>query len=78
MPPSPTPTPTPSPVELPKDLLAARNGISLLEGWLPLTIEIVVVVALVVAIGWRTRRWRLMWLPMCAAVGVLVALAARC
>ncbi|CDQ44442.1 alpha/beta hydrolase [Mycolicibacterium neoaurum] len=77
MPPSPTPTPTPSPVELPKDLLAARNGISLLEGWLPLTIEIVVVVVLIVAIGWRTRRWRLVWLPMCAAVGVLVALAAR-
>ncbi|MFF2807984.1 alpha/beta hydrolase [Streptomyces sp. NPDC058000] len=51
-------------------------GISLLDGWLPLTIQIVVGVLLVVVVGWRTRRWRLLWLPVAAGVGLLVALLA--
>jgi S-formylglutathione hydrolase FrmB len=54
-----------------------HRGISLLAGWFPLTVEIVTVVVLVTVIGWRTRRWRLIWVPVSAAVGVLVALAAR-
>jgi len=53
------------------------SGISLLGGWLPLTIEVVTAVLLIVAIGWRTRRWRLLWVPVAAAVGVVVALGAR-
>jgi len=53
------------------------KGISLLGGWLPLTIDIVTVVILIVAIGWRTRRWRLVWIPVSVAVGVVVALGAR-
>jgi S-formylglutathione hydrolase FrmB len=48
-----------------------------LGGWLPLTIEIVAAIALIVAIGWRTRRWRLLWLPICVVIGVLGAFAAR-
>ena len=53
------------------------QGVSLLGGWFPITIEIVSIVVLIVAIGWRTRRWRLVWVPVSAAVGVLAALAAR-
>jgi S-formylglutathione hydrolase FrmB len=53
------------------------HGISLLGGWFPITVEVVTVVVLIAAIGWRTRRWRLLWLPLSAAVGVAVALAAR-
>ena len=53
------------------------HGISLLGGWLPLTIQVVTVVVLIVAIGWRTRRWRLLWVPVSAGVGVIVTLAAR-
>ena len=53
------------------------HGISLLGGWLPVTAEILAVVALVIAIGWRTRRWRFVWVPVAAAVGVAVALGAR-
>ncbi|WP_445170843.1 alpha/beta hydrolase-fold protein [Mycolicibacterium sp. Dal123E01] len=54
------------------------HGVSLLGGWLPLTLEIVAVVALLVAIGWRrTRRWWLVWLPVCAVIGVLGAFAAH-
>ncbi|MDT7790687.1 MAG: hypothetical protein QOD59_123, partial [Mycobacterium sp.] len=53
------------------------HGISLLGGWLPPTIEVITVVTLIVAIGWRTRRWRVLWVPVAAAVGVVVALGAR-
>jgi hypothetical protein len=51
------------------------HGISLLGGWLPPTIEVITVVSLIVAIGWRSRRWRVLWLPV--AVGVVVALGAN-
>ncbi|MDP9165615.1 MAG: alpha/beta hydrolase-fold protein [Actinomycetota bacterium] len=47
-----------------------RHGLSLLQGWLPLTIQIVAALVLVAAIGWRTRRWRLRWLPLSIAVGL--------
>jgi S-formylglutathione hydrolase FrmB len=79
--PPPTPAPTPSPTTLPQlpapDFLQPHRGISLLGGWFPLTIEVISVVALIAVIGWRTRRWRLVWLPASAAVGVLGALAVR-
>jgi hypothetical protein len=52
------------------------HGVSLLGGWFPLTVEIVTVVVLIAAIGWRTRRWRLVWVPVSAAVGLVSALAA--
>ena len=53
------------------------HGVSLLAGWLPLTIEIVTVVVVIVVVGWRTRRWRALWLPVCVLVGVAGALGAR-
>ena len=56
---------------------ARSNGISLLGGWFPTTLVVVTVVVLVLAIGWRTRRWRLVWVPVSAGIGVLIALAAR-
>ena len=50
---------------------------SLLGGWFPISIEILTIVILIVAIGWRTRRWRLVWIPVSAAIGVAAALGAR-
>ena len=47
-----------------------RHGLSLLQGWLPLTVQIVAVVVLLAALGWRTRRWWLIWLPVAVLVGV--------
>ena len=32
---------------------------------------------MIAAIGWRTRRWRLVWVPISAAIGVVAALGAR-
>ena len=51
--------------------------LSMLDGWLPLTIELVAVLMLVLAIGFRSRRWWLHWMPIVALVGVLTALAVR-
>lgn len=53
------------------------HGTSLLGGWLPTGVEILAIVILILAIGWRTRRWRLAWVPISAAIGVIAALAAR-
>ncbi len=50
-----------------------RHGLSLLHGWLPIAIQAVAAAMLVAAIGWRTRRWRLIWLPAAIAVGAVVA-----
>jgi S-formylglutathione hydrolase FrmB len=74
---SPTPTPEPIPQLPAPDPHQFSHGVSLLAGWLPLTAEIVTVVVLVTVIGWRTKRWRLVWVPVALVVGVLVALAAR-
>lgn len=55
----------------------ARRGISLLHGWLPLTLQAVVVLAVLAVVGWRSRRWRLLWLPLAIAVGGGTALWAH-
>ena len=77
MPPTPPPAPEPLPQLPAPDFHQFRHGVSLLAGWLPLTVEIATVAVLVAVVGWRTRRWRLVWVPVSAAVGVLLAIAAR-
>ncbi|WP_284236227.1 alpha/beta hydrolase [Mycobacterium antarcticum] len=47
-----------------------------MHGWLPWTIQAVTVAVLLAAIGWRTRRWRLVWLPVAVVVGIGVATVA--
>lgn len=46
-----------------------------MQGWLPLGVEAVTVVALAYAVGRRSRRWRWTWLPVAVAVGALGTLA---
>jgi S-formylglutathione hydrolase FrmB len=53
------------------------HGVSLLGGWLPITLEIVTIVVLLAATGWRGRRWRMVWIPVSIGIGVVAALAAR-
>ncbi len=53
------------------------HGISLLGGWFPISVEILTIVVLIVAIGWRTRRWRWCGCRSSVAIGVLAALGAR-
>jgi hypothetical protein len=47
-----------------------------MHGWLPITVQVVAGLLLIAAIGWRNRRWRLVWLPWAALVGVALAVAA--
>jgi S-formylglutathione hydrolase FrmB len=53
-----------------------RHHLSLMHGWLPITLQVIAGLLLVAAIGWRNRRWRLVWLPWAALVGVVLAIAA--
>ncbi len=46
-----------------------RQHLSLMHGWIPMTVQVMAAVALLAAIGWRTRRWRLVWLPRALIVG---------
>jgi hypothetical protein len=46
-----------------------------MHGWLPLTVQVIAGLVLLIAIGWRNRRWRLLWVPVAALVGVMAAMA---
>ena len=51
-------------------------NVSLLGGWFPAVLDVVAVAALVVAVGWRDRQWRVRAVPMIvggAAFGTLIA-----
>jgi S-formylglutathione hydrolase FrmB len=47
-----------------------------MHGWIPITAQVVAGILLIAAIGWRNRRWRLVWLPLAALLGVAVAATA--
>src|ERR1700755_1468421 len=49
--------------------LLASSHISLMHGWVPITAQAVAATVLVLGIGWRSRRWRLLWLPTAGAGG---------
>ncbi|MET0702686.1 MAG: alpha/beta hydrolase-fold protein [Mycobacterium sp.] len=48
-----------------------------MQGWLPVAVQILAVVALLCAIGWRSRRWRTGWLPVSVLLGVLTSVVAQ-
>jgi S-formylglutathione hydrolase FrmB len=54
-----------------------QHGLSLLHGWLVPTVEAVAVVVLVLAIGWRSRRWRSRWVPVAIGLGVAAVVGAH-
>ena len=68
--PAAAPQPSP-PTPLSRD--ESRSSTSLINGWLPITIQAVAVALLVAAVGWRSRRWRLRWLPIACVAGLVVA-----
>ncbi len=53
------------------------NHISLMHGWVPATTQAVAVTLVLLAIGWRSRRWRMLWLPTAILFGVGTAAAVR-
>ncbi|RIR28099.1 hypothetical protein D2E31_17265, partial [Mycobacteroides abscessus] len=72
MPPT-TPTPPPAPTPIPQlpanDFHQYSHGVSALGGWFPIAVQVLAVVVLLVVIGWRSRRWRLLWVPVSVAFG---------
>jgi len=54
-----------------------HRGLSLLHGWVVPTVEVVAAVILILAIGWRTRRWRFLRVPVGTGVGVAAVAAAH-
>jgi S-formylglutathione hydrolase FrmB/alpha-beta hydrolase superfamily lysophospholipase len=73
--PAAVPQPLP-PAQTPPSDTGTRSGTSLISGWLPIVIQGVALAVLLAAIGWRSRRWRLRWLPFAGAVGLVVAATA--
>ena len=59
-----------------KGAASPRVSTSLIDGWLPIAIQVVTVSVLIVAVGWRSRRWLLRGLPAACAVGVTVVAVA--
>jgi len=50
-----------------------RDHISLMHGWIPLTVQVLAAAAVLLAIGWRTRWWRTTAVPVAAASGLVLA-----
>ena len=50
--------------------------VSLLDGWFPEALRIATAMVVLLAVGWRNRRWRTRWLPTVAATAVTGAIAA--
>ena len=67
-------------VTAPTDSAAAQflasSHTSLMHGWVPVTTQALAAVVLVVAVGWRSRRWRTVWLPVAALAGGVAGLVA--
>lgn len=51
-------------------------NIRLLDGWLPILIQALAAITVGAAVGRRSRRWLLRWLPVCVVVGVAAASSA--
>jgi S-formylglutathione hydrolase FrmB len=51
----------------------AASGLSLVDGWLPVALQVLVLAVLLVAVGRRPRRFWARRAPVCVAVGVAVA-----
>lgn len=53
---------------------SSAMSISLLHGWFPVTVQLIAALVLVSALGWRSRRWSLRWLPIALVIGAGAAL----
>ncbi len=53
-----------------------RHHLSLMHGWLPVTVQVIAAVALIAAVSRRSGRWQLRWLPWALIVGCALAASA--
>ncbi|HUL99078.1 MAG TPA: alpha/beta hydrolase-fold protein [Mycobacterium sp.] len=48
-----------------------------MHGWVPAIAQATAITVLLLATGWRSQRWRMVWLPLTLLVGVATAATAR-
>ncbi|BBX38588.1 alpha/beta hydrolase [Mycobacterium simiae] len=53
--------------------LLASAHTSLMHGWVPITVQAVAAIALAFGVGWRSRRWWTVFLPIAAVLGAATA-----
>jgi S-formylglutathione hydrolase FrmB len=58
-------------------VVLADNHTSLMHGWVPAVVQALSVVLLLLAVGWRSRWWRLVSLPVAAVLGTALAGSSR-
>ena len=58
-------------------MYAYISHLSLIHGWLPVMVQLITAALLACAIGWRSPRWRALWLPVMVAGGLAVAVWAH-
>lgn len=51
--------------------------LSLMHGWVPAAIQVLCALVLAAAVGWRSARWRTVWLPAGLLTGIALAVAAH-
>ncbi len=71
------PAPAPGPAVLDGPVERGETGVSLIDGWLPVTIQALAGLAVLVGAGWRSRSWRFSRLPVAVAVGVAATVVVR-
>ena len=54
-----------------------RHHISLMHGWVPVTVQVIAAIVLVLAVGWRSRPLAVLWLPVAASSAVALAASAH-
>jgi S-formylglutathione hydrolase FrmB len=55
--------------------LLATGHTSLMHGCVPIAVQVMAGIVLALAVGWRSRRWRTLWLPAAVMVGGITAYA---
>jgi S-formylglutathione hydrolase FrmB len=63
--------------EVPGVTRTQLKELSLMHCWLPVLLAAAALFAVIVAVWWRTRQWRTVWIPLSAAAGVIAATAVR-
>jgi S-formylglutathione hydrolase FrmB len=53
-----------------------RHHLSLMHGWLPVTVQVIAAVALIAAVSRRSGRWQVRWLPWALIVGAALSASA--
>lgn len=66
-----------APLQPPAEHVLAGDFSSLMHGWVPISVQVISAIVLALAVGWRSKRWRMLGWPVAGAVGGATAYAAH-